>query len=100
MRHQPTANHPSDAPIARTAAASSGRSAPLVAAAAVLLVFAMVAPVSAQSDDDRERSAATLENGRLEAALYVIRPAEDDRKPIELSVESVLKWQNSVNQTV
>jgi hypothetical protein len=77
------------------------RTAPLMGEVAVLLVFAIqVMPVTAQSDDDRERAAATLENGQLEAALYVTRRAEDDQKPIKLNVESVLKWHNSVNQSV
>lgn len=77
------------------------RSASLMTKAAVWLVFAVqVIPVSAQPDDHRERTAATLENGKLEAALYVIRPAEDDRRPIQLNGESLLKWHNAVNQSV
>ena len=56
--------------------------------------------VCALSDDDRERAAATLEHGRLEAARYLIRPAIDDRKPIKLHTESLLKWQNTVDKSV
>lgn len=63
-----------------------------------LLVFA--SPVSAQVDGERDRAAATLENGRLEAALYVIRPEPDDQKPIKLNAESLLKWQITVDKTV
>jgi hypothetical protein len=51
--------------------------------------------------EDRERAAATLENGRVEAALYTIHPADrDDDKSIKLHAEPVLKWHNSVDQSV
>jgi hypothetical protein len=68
---------------------------------AVLLVFAIqVIPLRAQADDVPDPAAATLENGKVEAALYTIRSKNDDQKPIKLNVESLLKWQNSVNQSV
>lgn len=70
----------------------------MIAFAVSLLVFA--SPVSAQVDGERDRAAATLESGRLEAALYVIRPEPDDQKLIKLNAESLLKWQNTVDKTV
>src|SRR5437868_3098722 len=57
-------------------------------------------PARAQDDDDRERAAATLENGRAEAALYTIHPAGRDDVSLKLRDESVLKWNNSVDQSV
>ena len=76
-------------------------SAAIITAVVVLLVFALQAtPVNAQLDDERERAAETLENGRSEAALYVIRPAKDDREPVKLHAESLLKWQNTVDKSV
>jgi hypothetical protein len=60
----------------------------------------LIIPVSAHADDESERAATTLENGKLEAARYVIRSAGDDRQPILLHGESLLKWNNSVNQSV
>lgn len=67
--------------------------------AALLLIGVAPQPVSAQPDDDRERAAATLRDGRLEAARYRLR-AEDDEGTIELHPESLLQWHNSVNQSV
>jgi hypothetical protein len=59
-----------------------------------------VSPSGAQEqDEDRERAAATLANGQREAALYTIRPAGSE-KTIALSEESVLRWNNSVDQSV
>lgn len=57
-----------------------------------------IVPANAQ-EEDRERAAATLANGRHEAALYAIRPAGGE-KPIPLHEESVLRWNNSVDQSV
>jgi hypothetical protein len=57
-------------------------------------------PVNAQSEGELDPAAETLENGQLEAALYVIHPAQDDQKPIKLNGDSLLKWHNSVNQSV
>ena len=68
--------------------------------AAALLAFALCGvPATAQPEGDRERSTATLENGQLEAALYSIR-AEGSKTSIPLHEEPVLKWNNSVNQSV
>lgn len=54
----------------------------------------------AQPDGKGARAAETLENGRLEAASYVIRATKDDQKPIQLQRESLLKWHNSVEKSV
>lgn len=54
----------------------------------------------AQPDDVRERTAETLDCGRVEAAAYVIRTGKGDQEPIELHPESILQWNNSVNQSV
>jgi hypothetical protein len=51
-------------------------------------------------EEDREQAATTLENGKLEAARYTIRPAGRNDQPIKLHEESVLKWHNSVDQSV
>lgn len=52
-------------------------------------------------EEDRERAASTLENGRVEAALYTIHPAgRNDDTSIKLHEESVLTWHNSVDQSV
>jgi hypothetical protein len=67
---------------------------------AVLMLAIPALAAGAQPDDDRQRSAATLENGRREAGLYVIRPAQRDDEPITLYAEPLLQWHNSVNQSV
>jgi len=64
-----------------------------------LLVALLVMPASAQ-DDERERTVATLENGQFEAALYKIHLPDRDDDSIKLHEESVLKWNNSVDQSV
>jgi hypothetical protein len=71
-------------------------------AAIVALALALNSfPAAAQTEDDRARAAATLENGRVEAASYAMRPAADgDQRPIELNPDSLLQWHNSVNQSV
>lgn len=71
----------------------------------MVLVFLFVnacCPTSAhaQSDDERTRAAATLENGRLEAVRYVIHSAESDQKQLTLNAESLLRWQNTINKSV
>jgi hypothetical protein len=67
----------------------------------VLMLAVDGVPAAAQPDDDRARAAATLENGRLEAASYAIRlAAAGDQQPVELRPESLLQWHNSVNQSV
>jgi hypothetical protein len=68
-------------------------------AAAVLALALRGVPATAQPEGDRERSTATLENGQAEAALYSIR-AEGSKTSIPLHEEPVLKWNNSVNQSV
>jgi hypothetical protein len=65
---------------------------------ALIVLLLCVIPAAAQ-DEDRERAAATLANGQLEAALYAIRAAGSE-KSIALHDESVLRWNNSVNQSV
>jgi hypothetical protein len=65
-----------------------------------LLLAISLRPLSAQSNPDRDPAATTLENGQLEASLYTIRPLVDDQRPIRLNRESLLKWNNSVNQIV
>jgi hypothetical protein len=68
---------------------------------AVLLAGAIRPSVArAQDDDDRGRAAATLENGQAEAVLYAIHPAGRDDVSLKLHKESVLKWYNSVDQSV
>jgi hypothetical protein len=59
-----------------------------------------VVAVSEEPESDRERAAAALEYGQSEAALYTIRPADRDDKSIKLHEESVLRWHNSVDQSV
>ena len=65
------------------------------------VVFSLVVGIAASSaqEEDRERAEATLANGQREAALYTIRSAAGE-KPIALHEESVLRWNNSVNQSV
>jgi len=50
-------------------------------------------------DQERERAARTLANGQREAALYTIRAASSENM-IPLHDESVLRWNNSVDQSV
>lgn len=67
----------------------------------VLLATAIQAhSAAAQEETDRERAVETLEVGQMEAAQYSIRPAGDEVKPVELNRESLLRWHNSVNQSV
>jgi hypothetical protein len=72
----------------------------LACIAGLLLLAALARPAAGQADDERQRAVAALEAGRLEAALYAIRRLNDDRVPIELHEESLLQWNNSVNQSV
>jgi hypothetical protein len=59
------------------------------------------AAVANGQEEDREQAASTLADGRMEAALYTIRPADlDDDKSIKLHPEPVLTWNNSVDQSV
>jgi hypothetical protein len=74
-----------------------------LAALVVLLASALhVTTSSAQLDDDDDgaRTVETLENGQREAGLYSLRIEEADARPIVLHDESLLKWHNSVNQSV
>jgi hypothetical protein len=61
------------------------------------LVVAAVAAMA--QDEDRERAAVTLVNCEREAALYTIRAA-DSEQTIPLHAESILRWSNSVDQSV
>jgi hypothetical protein len=65
------------------------------------MVSLLVSASLADGQEDRDRAAATLENGRVEAALYTIHPADrDDDKSITLHEEPALKWHNAVDQSV
>jgi hypothetical protein len=76
------------------------RAAPLIAELALFWVMATQMRFLHAQSEGVEPATATLQNGQREAALYVIRPTEDDQKPVKLNTESLLKWHNSVNQSV
>jgi hypothetical protein len=66
----------------------------------VVMVSLVVGVAAAGAEEeDRERAVETLANGQREAALYTIRTA-DSEKPFLLHEDSVLKWNNSVDQSV
>jgi hypothetical protein len=69
----------------------------------MLAFFAVAASAPlpwAQAQADRDPAEETLENGRQEAALYSLRAADDEKSRIVLNEDSLLRWHNSVNQSV
>jgi hypothetical protein len=72
-----------------------------VSLALILLAGAIQAPQACgQPATGPDPATETLENGQQEAALYSLRRAGGDAKAIVLNEDSLLRWHNSVNQSV
>jgi hypothetical protein len=71
-----------------------------VLAAMVLSAAPWASQANAQQTTESDPAMETLQNGQQEAALYSLRRADGGAKAIVLNENSLLRWHNSVNQSV